>query len=243
LKCSWAPNASGGTVPSRVSRSGGRGRRGTVPQQVGTTEKEGSRLPSLDWREQLAALCLTHHPTLRRRLAAVVNTTPENLEEACVFARMQLLTHGLDESDAVGAWLLTVARREAIKHVAATRSLPGRRQRAPGRRPLLLSIRSGKRRACASREGSRQRRRRRDSPLPLERLSPKVSSELPARPRVSGLATCVTRPVSDAETCLRARACARGWVAARRRGAVARGGRVDVVTVIAVRRRALAATS
>ena len=72
-------------------------------------------MPSLEWPEQLAALYLTHQPKLRRQLAAVVNTTPENLEDACMFAWMQLFTHRLDKPDAAGGWLLTVARREAIK--------------------------------------------------------------------------------------------------------------------------------
>ena len=72
-------------------------------------------MPSLEWPEQLAALYVTHQPKLRRQLAAVVNTTPENLEDACMFAWMQLFTHRLDKADAAGGWLLTVARREAIK--------------------------------------------------------------------------------------------------------------------------------
>jgi RNA polymerase sigma factor (sigma-70 family) len=72
-------------------------------------------MPTLEWREQIAALYLAHQPRLRRQLAALVNTTPENIEDACMFAWMQLLTHQLEEPTTVGSWLLTVARREAIK--------------------------------------------------------------------------------------------------------------------------------
>ena len=72
-------------------------------------------MPTLEWREQIAALYLPHQPRLRRQVASLVNTTPENIEDACMFAWMQLLTHQLEEPTAVGGWLLTVARREAIK--------------------------------------------------------------------------------------------------------------------------------
>jgi RNA polymerase sigma factor (sigma-70 family) len=72
-------------------------------------------MPNLEWREQIAALYLAHQPRLRRQLAALVKTTPENVEDACMFAWMQLLTHQLEEPTTVGSWLLTVARREAIK--------------------------------------------------------------------------------------------------------------------------------
>lgn len=66
-------------------------------------------------RSELAALYTTHQPRLGRQLRALVNTTPENLEDACMFAWTQLLTRQLRQPETVGTWLLTVARREAIK--------------------------------------------------------------------------------------------------------------------------------
>ncbi|MGH2868398.1 MAG: RNA polymerase sigma factor [Solirubrobacteraceae bacterium] len=70
---------------------------------------------TLEWRDQIAALYLAQQPRLQRQVATLVNTTPENVEDACMFAWMQLLTRQLEEPTTVGSWLLTVARREAIK--------------------------------------------------------------------------------------------------------------------------------
>ncbi len=52
---------------------------------------------------------------LRDRVRALVNTSEANIEDACMFAWVQLLRHELDELDAAYSWLRTVAVREAVK--------------------------------------------------------------------------------------------------------------------------------
>jgi RNA polymerase sigma factor (sigma-70 family) len=64
---------------------------------------------------EVGAMFAAQQPRLRRTLARLVNTSAENVEDACMFAWMQLLSRDLENADAVFQWLLTVARREAIK--------------------------------------------------------------------------------------------------------------------------------
>ena len=48
-------------------------------------------------------------------MSAVVNTSQANIEDACMFAWLQLLRHEIDEIDAPYSWLTTIAIREAVK--------------------------------------------------------------------------------------------------------------------------------
>jgi DNA-directed RNA polymerase specialized sigma24 family protein len=75
----------------------------------------------------IAALFSRYDRKLRDRVSAVVNTSQANIEDACMFAWVQLLRCELDEVDAAYSWLTTVAIREAIKLDRAdrrTRPLP-----------------------------------------------------------------------------------------------------------------------
>ena len=71
-------------------------------------------MPTLEWREQTRRAVPPPAGRGSGDSSLPVNTTPENIEDACMFAWMQSLTHQLEEPTAVGSWLLTVARREAI---------------------------------------------------------------------------------------------------------------------------------
>ena len=74
-----------------------------------------------------AALFSRYDRKLRDRVSAVVNTSQVNIEDACMFAWVQLLRYELDEVDVAYSWLTTVAIREAIKLDRAdrrTRPLP-----------------------------------------------------------------------------------------------------------------------
>ena len=74
-----------------------------------------------------AALFSRYDRKLRDRVSAVVNTSQANIEDACMFAWVQLLRYELDEVDAAYSWLTTVAIREAVKLDRAerrTRPLP-----------------------------------------------------------------------------------------------------------------------
>ena len=73
-----------------------------------------------------AALFSRYDRKLRDRVSAVVNTSQANIEDACMFAWVQLLRHEIDEIDAAYSWLTTVAIREAVKLDRADRrrSLP-----------------------------------------------------------------------------------------------------------------------
>jgi len=64
---------------------------------------------------------------LRDRVRGMVNTSEANIEDACMFAWVQLLRYELDEVDAAYSWLSTVAVREAVRLDRAdrrTRPLP-----------------------------------------------------------------------------------------------------------------------
>jgi RNA polymerase sigma factor (sigma-70 family) len=78
-------------------------------------------------RSDTAALFSRYDRKLRDRVSAVVNTSQANIEDACMFAWVQLLRHEIDEVDAAYSWLTTVAIREAVKLDRAdrrTRPLP-----------------------------------------------------------------------------------------------------------------------
>jgi len=62
-----------------------------------------------------AALFSRYNRKLRDRVSSVVNTSQANIEDACMFAWLQLLRHEIDEIDAAYSWLTTVAIREAVK--------------------------------------------------------------------------------------------------------------------------------
>jgi len=61
-----------------------------------------------------AVLFDRYHGALRRRVRQLVTTSEANVEDACMFAWVQLLRHRVDIGGAYG-WLITVAVREAIK--------------------------------------------------------------------------------------------------------------------------------
>ena len=62
------------------------------------------------------ALLFEHYQnTLRRRVRALVSTSEANVEDACMYAWAQFLSHELDDTDTAHSWLTTVAMREAVK--------------------------------------------------------------------------------------------------------------------------------
>jgi RNA polymerase sigma factor (sigma-70 family) len=65
--------------------------------------------------QRLVVLFNTYQPVLRGRVAMLVRTSPENVEDACMFAWTQLLAGKLDDLDRAERWLLLVARHEALK--------------------------------------------------------------------------------------------------------------------------------
>jgi RNA polymerase sigma factor (sigma-70 family) len=89
--------------------------------------KHHRRRNSTQTASDTAALFSRYDRKLRDRVSAVVNTSQANIEDACMFAWLQLLRHEIDEIDAAYSWLTTVAIREAVKLDRAdrrTRSLP-----------------------------------------------------------------------------------------------------------------------
>jgi len=62
-----------------------------------------------------------HHQRLRRNVRAVVNTSDENVEDACMFAWTQFLSWELERIEVAYTWLTTVAIREAVKLDRRTR--------------------------------------------------------------------------------------------------------------------------
>ena len=56
-----------------------------------------------------------YHQLLRRTVRAVVNTSDENVEDACMFAWTKFLSWELEHTDVAYSWLTTVAIREAVK--------------------------------------------------------------------------------------------------------------------------------
>jgi DNA-directed RNA polymerase specialized sigma24 family protein len=57
-------------------------------------------------------LYITHANRLRRIVGRTVNTSDANVDDACSFAWLQLLTHRVRQESVLG-WLVTVAVREA----------------------------------------------------------------------------------------------------------------------------------
>ena len=62
-----------------------------------------------------------YHQRLRRNVRAVVNTSDENVEDACMFAWTQFLSRELERIEVAYGWLTTVAIREAVKLDRRTR--------------------------------------------------------------------------------------------------------------------------
>ena len=56
-----------------------------------------------------------YHQLLRRNVRAVVNTSEENVEDACMFAWTKFLSWELEHTEVAYGWLTTVAIREAVK--------------------------------------------------------------------------------------------------------------------------------
>jgi DNA-directed RNA polymerase specialized sigma24 family protein len=56
-----------------------------------------------------------YHQLLRRNVRAVVNTSDENVEDACMFAWTKFLSWELEDIEVAYSWLTTVAIREAVK--------------------------------------------------------------------------------------------------------------------------------
>ena len=77
-----------------------------------------------------AVLFSRYDRKLRDRVSAVVNTSQANIEDACMFAWLQLLRHEIDEIDAAYSWLTTVAIREAVKLDRADRRTRSKEWRA-----------------------------------------------------------------------------------------------------------------
>jgi DNA-directed RNA polymerase specialized sigma24 family protein len=65
--------------------------------------------------QQLTVLFATFQPVLRRRVGMLVQTSSENVEDACMFTWTQLLAGKLDDFDRAEQWLLLVARNESLK--------------------------------------------------------------------------------------------------------------------------------
>ena len=76
---------------------------------------EGSdRSAQLRARGDHAQLFATYAPRLRITVRQLVRTSPENVDDACSFAFLQLLRYQPNR-DSVYAWLVKVAVREAVK--------------------------------------------------------------------------------------------------------------------------------
>ena len=68
--------------------------------------------PGPDRHDDTQRLYITHANRLRRVVGSIVNTSDANLEDACSFAWLQLLTTD-PRRDTIGSWLVKVAVREA----------------------------------------------------------------------------------------------------------------------------------
>jgi RNA polymerase sigma factor (sigma-70 family) len=56
-----------------------------------------------------------YHQVLRRNVRAIVNTSDENIEDACMFAWTKFLSWEFEHVEVAYSWLRTAAVREAIK--------------------------------------------------------------------------------------------------------------------------------
>lgn len=65
-----------------------------------------------------------HARALERKVAARIHTTPQNIQDACSFAWMALLTHDVSDENILG-WLLVVAAHQALRlHQRSLRTDP-----------------------------------------------------------------------------------------------------------------------
>ena len=65
--------------------------------------------------QSIAETFTSHHETLAARVRAVVDTSDDDVAEACWMAYTELLHHELTEIDAGHSWLTTLAIREAVR--------------------------------------------------------------------------------------------------------------------------------
>jgi RNA polymerase sigma factor (sigma-70 family) len=70
--------------------------------------------PQLTARGDEAHMFATYAPRLRAQVRRIVGTSPENVDDACSFAFLQLLRYQPDR-DSAYPWLVKVAVREAVK--------------------------------------------------------------------------------------------------------------------------------
>jgi len=87
------------------------------PEATDVSQAQPSRRDSSQARSSPDAgvLFARYDCQLRDRVRGVVNTSEANIEDACMFAWVQLLRYELDEAEAAYSWLSTVAVREAVK--------------------------------------------------------------------------------------------------------------------------------
>ena len=93
-------------------------------------------------RGEEAELFERYHRRLIRATAHQVVTTPENVDEACAFAWVQLLAHDVRRETAY-AWLKEVARREAIRLAKLDRTIVPLGQEPGALDPELLPSNRG----------------------------------------------------------------------------------------------------
>lgn len=87
-----------------------------VRRQGSETEPLSAHLrPTAENPVTEAELFIRYQPVLQRHVAAVVNTSGENVEDACMFAWTKLLSRELKNIDIAYSWLATVAIREALR--------------------------------------------------------------------------------------------------------------------------------
>jgi hypothetical protein len=77
-------------------------------------------VPPIELRGDEGSLFAEHHATPRARVGRWVNTSDDNVEEACSFAWMQLVRCQPAREPAVLPWLTTVADDERISPLLRT---------------------------------------------------------------------------------------------------------------------------
>ena len=98
-----------------------------------------------------------YHQVLRGNVRALVNTSDENIEDACMFAWTKFLSCEFEHEEVAYSWLRTVAIRQAIKlDRRARRTSP--LVKTPAGRSTIVRPRG---RAAAKPAAGRRRRRRR----------------------------------------------------------------------------------
>jgi hypothetical protein len=141
----------------------------------------GARMFTPDQPEQqsitVSELFARYHDVIRKHVQGVVNTSAENVEDACMFAWTKLLSIEHDQIIDARSWLTTVAIHEAFKldrqPRASDPAAGHHRRRSPRRR------RPARRAAASAAAGRRGRRRKGREPL-----SPPGADSRPARRRV-----------------------------------------------------------